>query len=67
MKGRAVYFAMNGLSAPGHFSGVGIVEQGAELTARIDRMLASDDRVQAPLERLAASVKSFEKFGLASL
>lgn len=67
MGGRAVYFAMNGLTAPGHFSGVGIVEHGAEVTARIERMLAGDNRVEAPLARLAATVKVFEKFGLPGL
>jgi hypothetical protein len=63
-QGRPVYFAMGGLQQAGHFSGLAHVEHGAELTARIERMLAADPGFTAAMERLESIQKISDKFVL---
>lgn len=50
---RAIYLAMGGLSGTGHYSGVAVVERGAELTAKIERMMAAHPSVAPAIDGLA--------------
>ncbi len=63
-QGRRVAALMGGLNGHVHYAGAALVHYGAEPTAGIDRMLASDEEKQAmadALEQLRAEVKRFSQ------
>jgi len=60
-RNRPVAYLMGGLTGSVHFAGVGVVKYGAERTAQITRVTASNDRLLIPLALFAHECEKFAR------